>query len=369
MNFDRKKTTQFDWPLFILVILVTAIGVLNLYSTSHTVPLTKGSSPYIKQMYWIVIGLFVMVVAASVDYHIIVRYGYVVYGLSLLFLAIVFLNGKIAHGSQRWLTLWIFSFQPSELAKLTVIVVLAKYISEKKISETFGIRDLAVPFFLVLIPFVFVVTQPDLGTAMFLWIIFFSIVLFIGIRKKTFVTLATLGGACVPAGWFFLKDYQRQRIMTFLNPERDPLGSGYHIIQSMIAVGSGGLRGKGLMQGTQTQLKFLPEQQTDFVFSVFAEEWGFIGVVILLTLFLMMILWGVKIARQSRDMSGMIIAYGVTAYIFWGVLINIGMVIGVFPVVGIPLPFFSYGGSSMVVLMMGIGLLMNVSMRRFMFQP
>jgi rod shape determining protein RodA len=171
-------------------------------------------------------------------------------------------------------------------------------------------------------------------------------------------------------GWLFvLKDYQKERILTFLDPDRDPLGTGYHIIQSIIAVGSGSLWGKGFLKGTQTQLKFLPEQQTDFAFSVFAEEWGFIGVVVLIVAFLALILWGLQIARNSRDLPGTVLAFGVTMFVFWGIFINIGMVLGLFPVVGIPLPFISYGGSSLVVLLMGAGLLMNVSMRRFILQP
>jgi len=173
----------------------------------------------------------------------------------------------------------------------------------------------------------------------------------------------------VPAGWFFLRDYQKERIMTFVNPDTDPLGSGYHVIQSIIAIGSGGMTGKGFLKGTQTQLRFLPERHTDFVFSVFAEEWGFIGGMVLLVLLMSLILWGLKIALHARDYNGTLIAVGITALIFWEVFINVGMVLGILPVVGIPLPFLSYGGSSTVVLMTGVGLLLNVSMRRFILQP
>jgi len=192
---------------------------------------------------------------------------------------------------------------------------------------------------------------------------------FAGVGRKLLIRLGLGGMIFAPLFWFFLKDYQRERILTFLNPERDPLGAGYHIIQSIIAIGSGGVWGKGILKGTQTQLRFLPEQQTDFAFSVFAEEWGFIGVSVLMFIFLVLILWGLKITRYSRDLPGALTAFGVTMFVFWGIFINIGMVIGIFPVVGIPLPFFSYGGSSMIVLMTGVGLLMNVSMRRFILQP
>jgi rod shape determining protein RodA len=213
-----------------------------------------------------------------------------------------------------------------------------------------------------------ILKQPDLGTALIVMIIFSSIIFFIGINWKS-VAIVFIGCLILlPIGWHFLKDYQKDRLITFLNPNSDPLGAGYHIIQSMIAVGSGGIFGKGFIKGSQTQLKFLPEQQTDFVFSVFAEEWGFIGALVLIIMFMSLILWGLKIALHSRDLLGTLIALGITAFIFWEVFINIGMVLGILPVVGIPLPFLSYGGSAMVVLLTAIGLLMNVSVRRFILQ-
>jgi len=199
-------------------------------------------------------------------------------------------------------------------------------------------------------------------------IVFASLVVFIGVNWKSVAIVAAGVIMLMPLGWYFLKDYQKDRLITFVNPENDPLGTGYHIIQSMIAVGSGGIFGKGFLKGSQTQLKFLPEQQTDFVFSVFAEEWGFIGGLFLIILFMSLILWGLKIALHSRDLLGTLIAFGITALISWEVFINIGMVLGILPVVGIPLPFLSYGGSAMIVLMTAIGLLMNVSVRRFILQ-
>jgi rod shape determining protein RodA len=189
--------------------------------------------------------------------------------------------------------------------------------------------------------------------------------LFVGVNWKSLTIAASTGLFMIPVAWHFLKDYQKERILTFLSPERDPLGSGYHIIQSMIAIGSGGFFGKGFLKGTQTHLKFLPEQQTDFVFSVFAEEWGFLGALVLLSLFMLLVMWGLKIALHSRDYLGSLAALGITMLLFWGVLINIGMVLGIFPVVGIPLPFMSYGGTAIVVLLTSVGLLLNISMRRF----
>lgn len=259
--------------------------------------------------------------------------------------------------------------QPSELVKLSMILALAKYFDNHNLDKTYRLRELSIPFLIVLIPFLFIIKQPDLGSALILLILFFSITLFVGVKWKSLIMAVASMIILTPIGWFFMKDYQKERILTFFDPERDPLGSGYHIIQSIIAVGSGGIVGKGYLKGTQTQLKFLPVQQTDFVFSVFAEEWGFLGGVILMILFLTLILWCLKTALHARDSLGMIISLGVTMLLFWEVLINIGMVLGLLPVVGIPLPLFSYGGSSMVVLMTAIGLVMNVSMRRYILQP
>jgi rod shape determining protein RodA len=252
--------------------------------------------------------------------------------------------------------------------KITLILALAKYFNDHRIEGKYGIRELVAPFLIVLVPFVLVLRQPDLGTALMLMILFGSMVLFVGIRWRALLGLAAVGLLLIPLGWNFLAEYQKERVLTFIDPERDPLGAGYHIIQSIIAVGSGGIFGKGFMKGTQSQLKFLPEQQTDFVFSVFAEEWGFMGALLVLVLMLSLILWGLKIAQHSRDYLGTLIAYGVTMLVFWGVFINVAMVLGILPVVGIPLPFFSYGGSSMVKMMVAMGLLMNVSMRRYVLQ-
>ena len=368
MKFDRRLFYNFDWTLLVLVLLMSGIGLLNIYSTGFMSGYRPGLL-YLKQAQWIAVGLIFMGLAFSVDYRLMSRYAYVIYGISLLLLIVVFLFGYATRGSQRWILLGGFSFQPSELIKLAVIVALARYFDDHKVGEGYRLRDLALPFLIVFAPFLFILRQPDLGTAVILIILFFSMVFFVGLQKKSFVIAAAGGLVLLPLSWYLLRDYQKERIITFFSPERDPLGSGYHIIQSMIAVGSGGLLGKGFLKGTQTQLKFLPEQQTDFVFSVFAEEWGFLGGLLLLTMFLTLVLWGLKIAVHSRDLLGTLISYGITMLIFSGVFINIGMVLGLLPVVGIPLPFLSYGGSAIVVLMASVGLLMNVSMRRFLLQP
>lgn len=369
MKFDRQLLSTFDWPLLVFVLVICFVGILNIYSTGFSLTTSGQTALYIKQFQWIIVGLIFMAVTFSIDYRIINRYAYVIYGVSIFLLVLVFVYGYTAHGSQRWITLGGFSFQPSELMKLTIILVLARYFDNHKVNGGYQLRELVVPFAIVLVPFIFILKQPDLGTALILLILFFSIVFFVGIHWKSLI-LATVGVIImVPLAWHFLKDYQKERVLTLFNPENDPLGAGYHILQSMIAVGSGGVFGKGFLKGTQTQLKFLPEQQTDFVFSVFAEEWGFVGGLVLVIGFLTLILWGLKISLRSRDLLGAIVSFGITMLIFWEVFINIGMVLGILPVVGIPLPFLSYGGSSVIVLMLGVGLLMNISTRRFLLKP
>jgi rod shape determining protein RodA len=365
MKIDRRLLLNFDWTLLILVLVICAIGLLNIFSTGYSLSGLRQTPLYLKQLQWIALGLVAMIFAFSIDYRLIHRYAYVIYGVTIVLLVIVSFYGYATRGSQRWIALGGFSLQPSELMKLTLILALARYFDRHRSPQGYTLRELLMPLILVLIPFVLILRQPDLGTALILLVLFLSIVIFMGVQWRSVLWVGVAGLALVPLTWFFLRDYQKERILTFFNPERDPLGAGYHIIQSVIAIGSGGFTGKGFLKGTQTQLKFLPEQQTDFVFSVFAEEWGLLGGVVLLMLFLFLILWGLKIAQKARDLSGTLIAFGMTLMIFWEVFINIGMVTGLLPVVGIPLPFFSYGGSSMVMLLAGVGLLLNVSMRRF----
>jgi rod shape determining protein RodA len=368
IKLDRRLILNFDWTLLTLVLTISGIGLLNIYSAGFTLAGLHQTPLHIKQVQWILIGLVGMALAFFIDYRFLSRHAYIIYGISIVLLLIVFTTGYATRGSQRWIAAYGFTFQPSELVKLTIILALAKYFDGHQIGRNYHLSELFIPFLIVIIPFLFILRQPDLGTALILFILFFSIVFFVGLDWKSLLIAAAGGLFLTPIGWQFLKDYQKERVLTFFSPERDPLGSGYHIIQSMIAVGSGGIFGKGFLKGSQTQLKFLPEQQTDFVFSVFAEEWGFLGGIILLIMFLALILWGLKIMIHSKDYPGTLIAFGITMLIFWEVFINIGMVLGLLPVVGIPLPFLSYGGSSMVVLMTAIGLLMNISVRRFILQ-
>jgi rod shape determining protein RodA len=249
--------------------------------------------------------------------------------------------------------------------KISLIISLASVYSTAVSQIGLSFRKLIKPIILCIIPFALIVDQPDLGTGLLLLFIAGSITLFVKVEKKVFFTLAAMGLSFVPLVWHLLKDYQRDRILTFLNPDRDPLGAGYHIIQSKIAIGSGMLTGKGFLKGTQNTLSFLPEQHTDFIISVLAEEWGFVGNASILLLYMALLIWGLNIAHKSKDTFGTILSVGITMMIFWEVFINVGMVMGLMPVVGVPLPLISYGGSSVITTFIGVGILLSVSMRRY----
>ncbi|MBW2614863.1 MAG: rod shape-determining protein RodA [Deltaproteobacteria bacterium] len=366
--FDRRLIQNFDWVLMVLLLILAAISILNLYSATYAIREVGGSQVFAKQISWFLIGFFVFLLMTTFNYHVLERFAYPVYFISIALLILVLFAGKVTSGSQRWLSLGPVSFQPSEVAKIAILMVLAKFFSEKGGYREYRLRDLWQPFILIGIPAGLVLREPDLGTALLLVVVSFSIILFVKVHWKSLVILVTSALALAPFIWFSLKEYQQMRILTFVRPDMDPLGSGYHINQSKIAIGSGLFWGKGFLKGTQTRLHFLPEQHTDFAFSVLAEEWGFVGVVILLLLYLFLIVWGLSIAKESKDKFGSIMAVGIVAIVFWQVAINVGMVTGLLPVVGIPLLLFSYGGSSLISTMAGMGLLMNISMRRFMFQ-
>lgn len=367
MGLDRQHGMSLDWTLLGLVGALCAIGLLNLYSACLSLDPARHDIP-LRQAQWMAVGFLLMVLTAGIDYRWFVRHAYLFYGLTLLLLVFVLAAGTTAKGAQRWISLGGVTLQPSEFAKLALLLVLTRYFDDHRSDTSYRLRELVVPFALLALPFVLILKQPDLGTSLLLVLLFLSLTLLVGVQGKSFL-LGVAGTALLaPLAWLVLKDYQRERLLTFFDPERDPLGSGYHVIQSMIAIGSGGWFGKGFLQGTQTQLKFLPEQQTDFVFSVIAEEWGLLGSLCVVGLFATLVLWGIHAARSARDIAGTLLAFGIALLIFWEVGINIGMVLGILPVVGIPLPFLSYGGSAMVSLMAGIGLMMNVSARRFMLQ-
>ncbi|HEX9776595.1 MAG TPA: rod shape-determining protein RodA [Geopsychrobacteraceae bacterium] len=366
MMFDRRLLTHFDWVLLLTVCLLAGIGIANLYSA------TSGwnfiATPiYLKQAVWLCGGVGMALLICCFDYRHLEHFSIHGYFVSIGLLLAVLLLGKVSMGATRWINLGAFNLQPSEVIKIVMILLLARIFGRTAQPLGYSLAELWQPALLLGLPMILILKQPDLGTALMLLFIAVSMLLFAGLRRATLIGLATMGFGAAVTGWFFLHDYQKARIRTFLNPETDPLGSGYHIIQSKIAVGSGGFSGKGFLSGTQSQLSFLPERHTDFAFSVFAEEWGFAGCGLLLLIYLFLIIWGIHISRRASDRFGMFLALGVTAMIFWHIVVNLGMVIGLLPVVGVPLPLFSYGGTSMVTTMIGVGLLMSVSMRRFKF--
>jgi rod shape determining protein RodA len=366
--FDRRLVQNFDWILLLLLLLIGTISVLNLYSATYPIRDHGGSQIFMKQIYWFLVGFAVLLMMTAFDYHVLERLAYPAYFFSVALLVLVFVVGDVRSGSQRWLSLGGFSFQPSEFVKIVLVITLARFFNEHGQVNEYRLRDLWRPFMLIAVPCFLIVKEPDLGTALTIAVVCFSIILFVKVKWQSLLILLLTAIAAVPFIWSNLEAYQQKRILTFLSPEMDPLGAGYHINQSKIAIGSGMFWGKGFLKGTQTRLHFLPEQHTDFAFSVLAEEWGFVGSVFLLLLYLFLMLWGVNIAKTSKDKFGALIALGIVAIIFWQLVINVSMATGLLPVVGIPLVMFSYGGSSVVTTMAAMGLLMNISMRRFMFQ-
>ena len=364
---DRRLLTNFDWKILLLISVIAALGILNIYSASASYSLAGTSYP-LKQFSWFLIGFFLIVVTCSIDYHILEDLAYWFYGLLIILLLLVLVTGKTSMGATRWLNLGFFSMQPSEPMKIVIIITFACFFTRNPPAFLLGLTDIIRPLLILSLPALLIVKQPDLGTATMVCLVAATITLAVGIKWRTLVTVFFTAMPVIYIAWnYLLRVYQKNRVLNFLDPERDPLRSGYHLIQSKIAVGSGGLAGKGFMQGTQSQLRFLPEQHTDFAFSVFAEEWGFLGSIVILLLYLAVILWGMNVAGRCNDRFGTYLAVGVTAMLFWHIIINIGMVIGLFPVVGVPLPFFSYGGTSMITSMIGVGILLNINMRRFMF--
>ncbi|MFP4085346.1 MAG: rod shape-determining protein RodA [Desulfobacteraceae bacterium] len=365
---DRRLIKNFDWVLLLVLLLLAGISLLNLYSATYAVWDVGGDRIFVKQIYWFLIGFTVLLAVTTFNYYKLEQLAFPAYLLSVFLLIVVLMGGEVTSGSQRWLSLGPVSFQPSEFAKIAVVLVLAKFFGERGGNREYRLRDLWQPFILIMIPCGLILKEPDLGSALFLGLVSFSMILFVKVHWKSILIFLFSGMAAAPLIWFRLKEYQQMRILTFLRPDMDPLGAGYHINQSKIAIGSGCLWGKGFLNGTQTRLHFLPEQHTDFAFSVLAEEWGMVGAVALLMIYLFMIFWGLNIVKSSKDRFGAVLAFGIVAVIFWQVVINVGMVTGLLPVVGIPLILFSYGGSSLVTTMGVVGLLMNISMRRFMFQ-
>jgi rod shape determining protein RodA len=362
MMFDRRLLKNYGWALFILTLTFLIIGLINLYSASFQ------TEYYVfkKQLVWVNLGLIGMILVSFLDFKTIKRYTTHIYAITTIFLIITLLFGREVAGSKSWISLGhLINIQPSEFAKLTIIIALAKFYDNDFDPGPYGIRDLVKPILIVAIPVVLVMLQPDLGTAFVIILISGSIIFFMGIRLKSLLFLFIVIIGLSFSGWQFLfKDYQKERIATFIDSSQDPLGSGYNAIQSQIAVGSGKFLGKGFKSGSQTQLRFIPAQKTDFVFSVLAEEWGFVGAIITLVIYFLIILWILDTASGSKDKFTMLICFGIAAMYFWHIVINVGMVIGILPVTGVPMLLLSYGGSSTISSLLGIGIVLGIRMRR-----
>ncbi len=366
---ERNFLNRLDIRLIALVFALNVAGFINLYSATHG-PHSEGvASLFLQQIVWLTGGWTLFFIMTFVDYMWVNRLVWVIYILNVLALVYTDLHGKVVLGGQRWIDLHFFRYQPSETMKLAIILLLSKILIHKNPQgRGMGIREILMPALLVLVPLVLTVKQPDLGTGLLLALIGGTLLFFVKIQKNIIIFLVIVGAIAIPTTWkFVMKDYQKNRILTFISPDSDPQGKGYNSIQSKIAVGSGQFLGKGFQQGTQSQLEFLPERHTDFIFSVLSEEWGFIGsfVVILTFVFLFFICF--EIASRARDKNGALLVVGVTAYLFWHMFVNVGMVIGLLPIVGVPLPLLSYGGSGMLTTMLGLGIVSSVAYRRHLF--
>ena len=355
-----EKVWQISWSLILLISVLTGIGAIMLYSAANG-DMDPWASRHLMRFG---VGLVLLLIVALVDIRVWMRYAYWLYALALVLLVAVEVKGTIGMGAQRWIDLGVFQLQPSELMKVALVLTLARFFHGTDLEDVGRPLFLMVPVFLVLLPVALVMRQPDLGTALMMLagagVLFFVA----GVRLWMFAVVLVTGLAAVPIAWQFLQDYQKQRVLTFINPERDPLGAGYHILQSKIALGSGGLSGKGFLQGTQSHLNFLPEKQTDFIFVMLAEEFGMLAGLALLLLYVLVLVYGLAIALRARNQFGRLVAIGVTMTFFLYVFINIAMVMGLIPVVGVPLPLISYGGTAMMTLMLAFGLLMSVWVHR-----
>lgn len=364
-----------DWSVMGAFLAIAVVGIINMLSATspeHLVDLmdniVQPSVNAKNQALYFFLGSLVMIVVGRLDYRIWERFAYPLLGIGFAMLVGVLIFGKVYSGARRWVEIGSFRLQPSEPVKLLVILALAKFFHRDTRRWSFGLLDLWVPLTILGTALLLLFLEPDLGTGLAYVAIGFSMMIFAGLRVRSLGILGAIGlVAAIAAYQFVLHDYQKDRILTFLDPAHDPLGRGYHAMQSMIAVGSGRFLGKGYLAGSQSQLKFLPEQHTDFIFSVIAEEWGFVGCFVLILLFVGLLNAGLTVATYARDRFGAFITVGVVAMLFWQMFINISAVIGIMPITGITLPFMSYGGSSVLTLAFGVGLILSVSRHRFMF--
>ena len=353
------KLQSINYPLLGLIITLFFVGLAALYSISNG----DFNSWPLKHSQRFILGLIIFFLVIFFDLRLIFGYAYVIFFLSIISLAIIPFFGIESNGATRWINIAGISLQPSEFVKYTLILALAKYFHSINNDSSF-IKTLIIPLIITIVPVLLVITQPDLGTALIILLGGISLFWISGLNYKYFIVGVFSILCSLPVLWQYLKDYQKDRVLTFFNPERDPLGNGYHIMQSKIALGSGGIFGKGYMEGTQSHLNFLPEMQTDFIFTMLGEEFGFIGTLLLLLIYAALIMISIRLALKSRSLFSKYLSLGVCNVFFIYVFVNIGMVTGLLPVVGVPLPFISYGGSSMLAVMFGFGLLMNCYVNR-----
>ena len=355
-----QKFYHLDWVLVALIAAVASTGFAALYSAAggHIDPWAS------RQMIRFLAGAMGMLVIALIDVRLWHRFSYVIYAVCFVMLIAVEIIGHVGMGAQRWINLGFIQIQPSELMKIAVVLALARYFHAGAADSAARITFLIPPALMILAPFALVLLQPDLGTALMIGMVGAAMFFIAGAPRWIFIGGLTAVAAAVPVAWHFLHDYQRQRVLTFLDPESDPLGAGYHIMQSKIALGSGGIGGKGFLHGTQSHLNFLPEKQTDFIFTLWAEEWGLFGGVLLLALFGLIMLYCGWIAFRCRHSFGRLVAYGLMINFSLYVIINAAMVMGLIPVVGVPLPLVSYGGTAMLAALTGFGITMSCHLHR-----
>lgn len=377
---NYKSWKNFDIILFLTAIVIFVIGLAFLYSATYQHSYkNSGILPQnflLRQIIWFILALLIGAVIVKVDYQKWLELAYPLYGINFVLLFLVLGLGVTRLGAQRWISFGNIALQPSEFSKLVIILALARYLGQRestfrqglsRIKGDWQVKELIVSFLLAGVPFLLIVKQPDLGTALALIPILFAILYVWGVRARTLILIFASFGLSSPLLWHLLRDYQKRRILVFINPNIDPLGAGYTVIQSRIAIGSGRLLGKGWLSGTQNQLNFLPERHTDFIFSVVGEEWGFAGAILLLSLYFVLLWRAFSIAQRTSNLSARLLACGIITMLCFQVLVNISMTMGLMPVVGLPLPLISYGGSSLLTTMVSIALLLNIGMKRTIF--
>ena len=360
--------------IFIIAVLIVSFGILSIYSSTYQKEGDLWKDIYKRQIFWVFLGVIVFLLVSNFNYRRLWDWTYPLYAAILFFLFLVFVLGVVRLGAQRWLKIAWFNFQPSEFAKLIMVIFLARYFSRKSVNDTAWVSEksgifhsLIIPFIFVAIPAVLVMEQPDLGSAAMLIFIFLAMLYVTEVKFRHILSFLFVFVLPLPFLWGHLRGYQKERLLVFLNPDMDPLGAGYTIVQSKIAIGSAGFFGKGWLSGTQGQLRFLPESHTDFIFATFTEQWGLIGALVLIFLYYLIIQHGFLIAQRTQDHFARLLALGISLLLSIQVFVNIAMNLGLAPVVGLPLPLLSYGGSSVIVTFAALGILVNIDRRRASF--